>query len=129
MTHRFHGHCLRAVAVFMRPHVHARGVHCRPMADPIDVLEQEAVAALEAAGDPAALEAWRIEFLGSKGRLKAMMSTMRDLSPEERPVFGERMNGVKEALQVWVRLRMEEEEEASAAGEAAAWKKCDKKFF
>ena len=45
------------------------------------------------------VEAWRIEFLGSKGRLKAMMSMMRDLAPEERPVFGERMNGVKEALQ------------------------------
>ncbi len=69
------------------------------MADPIDVLEQEAMSALEAAGDPVALEAWRIEFLGSKGRLKAMMSTMRDLAPEERPAFGERMNGVKEALQ------------------------------
>jgi len=69
------------------------------MADPIEVLELEAVAALEAAGDPVALEAWRIEFLGSKGRVKAMMSMMRDLAPEERPAFGERMNGVKEALQ------------------------------
>ena len=69
------------------------------MADVIEQLQTEALTALSKAGDADAVEAWRIEYLGTKGRLKAMMSTMRDLSKEERPVFGQRMNALKTALE------------------------------
>ena len=60
----------------------------RSMSNEIDQLQLEAIAALEAASDPQAVEAWRIEYLGSKGRLKDMMSRTGDLPAEERPVFG-----------------------------------------
>jgi phenylalanyl-tRNA synthetase alpha chain len=69
------------------------------MSDEIEQFQDEATTALLTAGDPQALEAWRIEYLGTKGRLKGMMSRMRDLAPEERPAFGQRMNGVKEVLE------------------------------
>ncbi len=69
------------------------------MADVIEQLQTEALTALSNAGDAEAVEAWRIEYLGTKGRLKAMMSTMRDLSKDERPVFGQRMNALKNALE------------------------------
>ena len=69
------------------------------MADVIEQLQDEALTALANAADADAVEAWRIEYLGTKGRLKAMMSTMRDLSKEERPVFGQRMNALKGALE------------------------------
>jgi phenylalanyl-tRNA synthetase alpha chain len=69
------------------------------MSDVIEQLQDEALAALSQATDADAVEAWRIEYLGTKGRLKAMMSTMRDLSKEERPVFGQRMNALKGALE------------------------------
>ena len=69
------------------------------MSNEIDQLQLEAIAALEAASDPQAVEAWRIEYLGSKGRLKDMMSRMRDLPAEERPVFGQRMNALKQSLE------------------------------
>ena len=74
-------------------------VHCGPMSSEIDQLQQEATASLSTATDAQALEAWRIEYLGTKGRLKGMMSRMRDLSSEERPVFGQRMNALKESLE------------------------------
>ena len=74
-------------------------VHCGPMSSEIDQLQQEATASLSAAADAQALESWRIEYLGTKGRLKGMMSRMRDLSSEERPVFGQRMNALKESLE------------------------------
>ena len=69
------------------------------MSNEIDQLQLEAIAALDAASDPQAVEAWRIEYLGSKGRLKDMMSRMRDLPAAERPVFGQRMNALKQSLE------------------------------
>ena len=39
----------------------------------LEQLESDALAALTSATDTAALETWRIAYLGSKGRLKGMM--------------------------------------------------------
>lgn len=63
----------------------------------IDQVETEALSSL-AAAEADAVEAWRIEWLGSKGRLKSMMSQMKDLDPSDRPAFGQRMNALKESL-------------------------------
>ena len=46
----------------------------------------------------AELEAARVDFLGRKGQLAELMSHMRDLSPEERPAFGQAANAVKQRL-------------------------------
>ncbi len=64
----------------------------------IDQVETEALSSL-AAAEADAVEAWRIEWLGSKGRLKSMMSQMKDLDPSDRPAFGQRMNALKESLE------------------------------
>ena len=37
------------------------------MHEQLRTLQEEALAALAAAGDPAALEAWRVRYLGRKG--------------------------------------------------------------
>ena len=47
----------------------------------------------------AALEAWRIAYLGSKGRLKAMMPLLKDVPREEKPAVGKRLNEVKTSLE------------------------------
>ncbi len=65
----------------------------------LDITEATALSELEAADDAAALEAWRIEWLGSKGRLKAMMGQMKDVDPGDRPAFGQRMNAMKKSLE------------------------------
>ena len=69
------------------------------MSQELDAYESEAASQLAAASDAAALEAWRIAHLGTKGRLKGLMSLMKDASPAERPALGQRLNALKQALE------------------------------
>lgn len=61
-------------------------------------LEREGAAAVAAAGGAEALEALRIEYLGRKGRLTAVLRRLGELGPDERPRVGAEANRVKEAL-------------------------------
>lgn len=54
------------------------------------------------------LEELRVSFLGRKGQLAAFMSNMKDLTPEERPAFGQKANEVKEALTSLLEGKIEE---------------------
>jgi phenylalanyl-tRNA synthetase alpha chain len=72
------------------------------MSDPtveIAAYEEQALAGLESCNEPAALEAWRIEHLGSKGRLKAMMPLVKQAPPEARRDVGRRLNELKQRLE------------------------------
>lgn len=69
------------------------------MLDAVNELEREGLAALESAGDAEALEAWRIRFLGTNGRLKALMPMLKDVPRDEKPLVGKRLNEVKAALE------------------------------
>jgi phenylalanyl-tRNA synthetase alpha chain len=69
------------------------------MLDALDELERTALAALAAAGDRDALEAWRIAYLGANGRLKTLMGGLKDLPKEAKPAVGKRSNEVKAALE------------------------------
>lgn len=69
------------------------------MRESIDAYEREALAELEICGDAAALEAWRIAHLGTKGRLRGLMPLVKDAPPAERPQFGQRLNALKERLE------------------------------
>lgn len=62
----------------------------------LDQYESEALAAIDAATSADELEAARIEFLGKKkGRLRDLQSSMKDATPEQRPVVGKRFNEAK----------------------------------
>ena len=61
--------------------------------------QDQALEALAAAGDADALEAWRIAWLGSKGRLKGLMGKIKDVAPEDRAAFGQGMNALKTTLE------------------------------
>ncbi|MEL7100830.1 MAG: phenylalanine--tRNA ligase subunit alpha, partial [Pseudomonadota bacterium] len=50
----------------------------------ITTIETEATAAIEAAGDLAALDAVRVAELGKKGRVSGLMSTLGKMSNDER---------------------------------------------
>lgn len=41
----------------------------------------------------------RIQYLGKKGVLKGLMARMKSLSPEERPVFGQMVNTMRDSIQ------------------------------
>ncbi len=66
----------------------------------LDDLESTALAALEAAADESgSLEAWRVGFLGTKGRLRAVMPLMKEVARADKPAVGRRLNEVKTALE------------------------------
>ena len=65
----------------------------------IERLRADAVAALNAAGDDAAFEKARVEFLGAKsGRLKAIQKLLGALAAADRPAGGKHFNDAKQAI-------------------------------
>ena len=69
------------------------------MLDTLDKLETEALSEIQSVQSNDCLEAWRIAFLGSKGRLKSIMPMLKDVTKEEKPAVGKRLNEVKVALE------------------------------
>ena len=64
-----------------------------------DQLSYEALAALEAVNDTAALESWHVTYLGRKGLLTQLIRRVGELPREERPAFGQRANQVRQELE------------------------------
>lgn len=66
----------------------------------LDELAASATAALRTAGDAAAVEAARVEFLGAKsGRLKAVQKGLGAVAGSDKPAAGKRFNEVKQQLE------------------------------
>ncbi|MFK8049149.1 MAG: phenylalanine--tRNA ligase subunit alpha [Halioglobus sp.] len=64
----------------------------------LDALADEAKAAISTAEDLATLEQLRVDYLGKKGRLTALLKGLGKLSDEERPAAGAQINVVKQEL-------------------------------
>ena len=62
-------------------------------------IRAQALAAFEGAKDSAALDALRVQYLGKKGELTAVLKQMGKLSAEERPAMGQLANEVRAALE------------------------------
>jgi phenylalanyl-tRNA synthetase alpha chain len=69
------------------------------MLEALEQLEREGLAELAGAADAGAREAWRIRYLGSRGALKVMMPRLKDVSKEDKPAVGKRLNEVKQSLE------------------------------
>ena len=69
------------------------------MKEQLAKIRAEALAAFEAAQDSAALDALRVQYLGKKGELTAVLKQMGKLSAEERPAMGQLANDVRAALE------------------------------
>lgn len=67
------------------------------------------------------LEELRVSFLGRKGQLAALMARMKDLSPDERPAFGQQANRVKETLGARLDAKTEEFKAREEAEKQAAF--------
>ena len=65
------------------------------MKQQLENIRVQALAALEAAETPAALEELRVSLLGKKGELTAVLKQMGKLTPEERPIMGQVANSVR----------------------------------
>ena len=66
--------------------------------DALDTIYADSIRALHDAGSTAALEVWYRETLGRKGRVQLETRNVGQLPPEERPLFGQRINEIKRSL-------------------------------
>ena len=64
----------------------------------LETIVTEAAAAFDAAPNDDALNQVKAKFIGKSGALTEIMKKMRDLTPEERPVFGKSVNVAKQAV-------------------------------
>ena len=69
------------------------------MKEQLATIRAQALDAFAAAEDSAALDALRVQYLGKKGELTAVLKMMGKLSPEERPAMGQLANEVRAALE------------------------------
>jgi phenylalanyl-tRNA synthetase alpha chain len=94
------------------------------LTDQLAALEAEAEAAIAAAAGTAELERLRLDLLGKKGRLSAVLGAMGQLPGEERPLVGQRANGLKEQVQESLGARLSQLK-ASALAEQIAQERLD----
>lgn len=69
------------------------------MQEQLDQIEREGLQALQAVGDEAGLQSWKVKYLGRSAALSSILDGLRQLSKEERPAVGRRANQVKGALE------------------------------
>lgn len=69
------------------------------MKESLERLKAEALVLLDKAPDEPELISVKAYYLGKKGELTTIMKGMGGLSPEERPVFGQLVNVVKDSLE------------------------------
>lgn len=75
------------------------------MLDELNAIKTEALAALDALSDEAALESFRVAYLGKKGKLTALSAGMRDVPPERKKEVGALLNEVREAIMAGLTAR------------------------
>ena len=75
------------------------------MKEQLEKIRLNAMAALEEASTPAALEELRVRLLGKKGELTAVLKQMGKLSAEERPVMGQLANTVRAEIEAKLEQR------------------------
>ena len=61
-------------------------------------MQAEAMLALDAASDLAALQQIRVHYLGKKGALTSILKNVGSLPPDQRPLIGQHVNTVKGSL-------------------------------
>ena len=75
--------------------------------DNLQSIQEEALALIESADSLAHLDEVRVKFLGKKGLISAQMKTLGQLSAEERPEAGAKINAVRDRVtRHWRRRKM-----------------------
>ena len=85
----------------------------------LENIKAEAVVAIEAASDIAALEELRVSYLGKKGALTGLLKNLGQLSAKERPKAGAEINAVKQQLNEQLNARKASLQGAALAAQLA----------
>jgi phenylalanyl-tRNA synthetase alpha chain len=83
-------------------------------------LEDELLAAVDAAKDDAALEAVRVGALGKKGSISELLKTLGTMTPEERKQQGPLINGLRDRVSEAIAQKRDALKRAATAGRLAA---------
>ncbi|SDJ52635.1 phenylalanine--tRNA ligase subunit alpha [Microbulbifer yueqingensis] len=83
-------------------------------------LTEEALAQVAKAEDLAGLDQVRVDYLGKKGQLTALLKGLGKLSAEERPAAGAKINEAKQQVQEQINARRAALEEAAINAKLAA---------
>jgi phenylalanyl-tRNA synthetase alpha chain len=81
----------------------------------LEALRALVVQALSAAETKDVLEAVRVEYLGRKGKITALMRGLKDVPPEERPLIGALANEIQESLGQVLEQKLQTFEQAGIA--------------
>ncbi|MBQ9827218.1 MAG: phenylalanine--tRNA ligase subunit alpha [Lachnospiraceae bacterium] len=65
---------------------------------PQEIMEK-ALEELKSLSDSNALNEFRVKYLGKKGEITGLMKQMKDLSAEEKPVFGQAVNNARKKIE------------------------------
>lgn len=72
----------------------------------LDELLQQATQEILTATDLKTLDSYRVHYLGKKGQLTEYLKSLGQLSPEERPLLGQKVNAVKQSIQELIEQRV-----------------------
>ncbi|CAN0573723.1 unnamed protein product, partial [Laminaria digitata] len=78
------------------------------MLDALNEIETSALNALQQVSDAASLEIWRIDYIGTKGKIRSVMPMMKDVPGDQKAAVGKRLNEVKTALESGFEARKNE---------------------
>jgi phenylalanyl-tRNA synthetase alpha chain len=88
--------------------------------DNLQSLTKAALAAVEHAADLRALDDVRVQYLGKKGEISQLMKGLGQLSAEERPIFGARVNEARDQVEAALAQRREALEADKLAAQLAS---------
>jgi phenylalanyl-tRNA synthetase, alpha subunit len=73
----------------------------------LENIRAESLKAIREAADPAGLDALRVQYLGKKGSLSAVLKQLGSLSAEERPQIGQMANEIRANIEEAIKQRAE----------------------
>lgn len=83
-------------------------------------LQDEALSSITRADNLQSLDQVRVDYLGKKGQISALLKNLGKLSAEERPAAGAKINQAKEQVMQALNVRREQLEEQAVAEQLAA---------
>lgn len=75
------------------------------MMQSLEEIAKQAESAIQSSSDLKTLDNLRVQYLGKKGSLTEILKTLGQLSPEERPIAGQKINIVKQKIQTLIEER------------------------
>jgi phenylalanyl-tRNA synthetase alpha chain len=73
--------------------------------DSVDAILQPALADIAACDDPRVLDELRVQLLGKKGAVTALLKSLGGMEPEQRKTFGQEVNVARDAIAVALAAR------------------------